>query len=388
MKVRYYRIRKGRGFWEPGAWAVAHDFPGSVPCGPDGPAAWAEAEKWNAKLDAVRLGAAPRPAARYQPGTLGHFWTMFRETDAWALLKPRTRDDYEARAWPIIEAWRPSPGEPRLADTLINRITPKLSERLHAQLHPVHNPASDLSWNEAHRVLKCWRALLTALVDYKIHQPPSAKGRVTNPAPKGRSVVWLHHEVERLAFFAAWRGFLGLSIAIRLAWDGMLAPVDVRSLKLAGWSNGPEGAEISTQRAKTSKRVRHAITPETAALVELYIAHLEDEGLRLLPDSTICRRPDGRAYLDKDALGDDFRLVRSMAFPGDERQFLDIRRSAATEARMGGADKDDIGKALANTLDESEALSDTYILAASRRVLEARKLGRDRMAARFGRQSA
>jgi hypothetical protein len=62
----------------------------------------------------------------------------------------------------------------RLGWTLVSEITPTLSERLHADLHPVHNEASDLSWSEAFRTLKCWRALLNALVAYRIHVPPAA----------------------------------------------------------------------------------------------------------------------------------------------------------------------------------------------------------------------
>jgi hypothetical protein len=95
----------------------------------------------------------------------------------------------------------------------------------------------------------------------------------------------------------------------------------------------------------------------------MYLVYLEEKGVQLLPGAPICRRQDGRPYLDKDSFGDDFRQVRTIAFPGDERQFLDIRRSAATEARMGGADRDDLGKAMANKIDDSDALFDTYVLA-------------------------
>lgn len=67
---------------------------------------------------------------------------------------------------------------------------------------------------------------------------------------------------------------------------------------------------------------------------------------------------------------------RALAFPGDDRQFLDLRRSAATEARRGGATRDDLGKAMANRIDASDALAATYLLDASERVNEARKAAR------------
>jgi hypothetical protein len=387
VKIRYYRIRNGRGFWEPGAWARQFDLPGSVSCGPHGPAAWRVAEEWNQRLDDARLGRAVAPPPKYPKGTLGDFWDLFRTTDAWQLAKPRTREDY-ARAWPNIEAWRPSERAERLGWTLASEITPTLSERLHADLHPVHNEASDLSWSEAFRTLKCWRALLNALVAYRIHVPPASIGRVTNPAPKGRESVWLHSEILHLAETAAASGFLGMAIAIRLAWDAMLAPVDARTLDLEGFAWGPSGGEIATRREKTAKRVRQVLERDTAERVQAYIAHLAASGVELFPSAPNVRRRDGAAYAGKDAFAEDFRYVRAAAFPGDTRQFLDIRRSAATEARMGGADRDDLGKAMANRIDDSDALFDTYVKAASQRVAEARQRGRDAMAAKFGRKSA
>lgn len=387
MRVRYYRVRKGRGYWEPGAHGAAFDFAKSVPCGPHGPAAWAIAEAWNKRLDAARRGEDPEQGPQYPRGTLGEFWERFRTTKAWELLAPRTREDY-ARVWPNIEAWSPAPGAPTLAHTLVNRLSPDLSERFHADLSPVHNEGAVLSWNEAHRTLKVWRALLNALVAYRIVPPPAPIGRVTNPAPKGRESVWLHAEILHLAEIAVRDGFLGMGIAIRLAWAAMLSPVDVRLLDLQGFTYSPQGGEVATRREKTAKRVRQVVDRETAALVQLYIASLAQRGVELFPGSPLVRRRDGLAYAGKDAFAEDFRYVRAAAFPGDERQFLDIRRSAATEARMGGADLRDLGKAMANRIDDSDALFDTYVLAASQRVLEARQAGRDAMAAKFGRKSA
>lgn len=379
VRVRYYRARNGNGFWEPGAFAVQFGLPGSQPCGPDGPDAWAKAEQWNARLDSARLPSPQAPASA--PGSLGAFYDLFRTTEAWKALEPRSREDYE-RAWPILSGWRETPAAPPLADLQVTAITAFLSERFHADIHPVHNEASSYSWNEAHRTLKIWRALLSAMAAYDVIAKAPI-GRVSNPQPKGREAVWLHDEVMRLALAATVIGAPGMAVAILLAWDAMLAPVDARSLPLSGWSNGPGGAEIATRRRKTAKRVRHAVTDLTAATVEGYLLTLEQRGVHLLPVSPIVRTPLGRAYQGKNYFAEDFRIVRAFAFPGDERQFLDIRRSAATEARMGGADRDDLGKAMANTIDDSDALYDTYVLSASRRVLDARIAGRERMKAKF-----
>ena len=62
VKIPYYTVRRnGRGFWEPKAHMRALGFY-SVPCGADGPDAWAIAEEWNRRWQAVRRGEAPSPA--------------------------------------------------------------------------------------------------------------------------------------------------------------------------------------------------------------------------------------------------------------------------------------------------------------------------------------
>ena len=170
-RIRYYVVKNGNAFWAPGKQALAFGFSASVPLGPAGEDAQKRAIGWNAKWDKRHDKAERRRT--YPPGTLGHFYEYFRNTTAWKIMEPRTREDYE-RAWPEIEA--------RFAKTVITRINADDSERFHADLHPAHNAKSDTSWNEAHRTLKIWRALLNAIVSYGF-RPSAPIGRVSNPAP-------------------------------------------------------------------------------------------------------------------------------------------------------------------------------------------------------------
>jgi len=363
-RIRYYRAKGGNAFWEPGKQAEVFGLPKSQPLGPAGTASQQRAIEWNAKLDAARKGE-DRPVRIFSEGSLGHFYAVFRTKTAWRLMEPRTREDYE-RAWPEIES--------RFGHEIVEDLNADHSERFHADIHPVHNSESVFSHNEAHRVLKVWRALLSAMEAYNIIDKAPI-GRVSNPAPKGRSALWRHDEVMTLAWVAAINGYGGMAGAIRAIWDAMLSPVDGRSLTLESWRAGVTATQIHTARTKTKKAVVAAITPHTAAIVDAYIATLP----QMLPTAPIFRQPNGRAY-SKDTFGDHFRIVRGLAFPGDNRQLLDLRRSAATEARLGGATKDDLGKAMANRVDASEALASTYLLTASETVLEARSRGRAKMA--------
>lgn len=355
-RIRYYIVKNGNAFWAPGRQADTFSFPRSQPLGPAGEDAKKRAIEWNAKWDKRHNKAPVRRA--YPQGTLGHFYEYFQTTTAWKIMEPRTREDYE-RAWPEIER--------RFGKTLFTKITADDSERFHAEIHPAHNPGSDFSHNEAHRTLKAWRALLNALVSYEL-RAMAPIGRVSNPAPKGRDGLWAHADVLTLSWAACCLGMPGMAVAVRLAWAGLLSPADVWTLPREGWRDGL----IAHERKKTGKRILVRVDAETTALVADYLATQPTQ----LPSAPLIRRANGGGYRSKDTFGDDFRAVRALAFPGDERQFLDLRRSAATEARRGGATRDDLGKAMANRIDASDALAATYLLDASERVNEARRVAR------------
>jgi hypothetical protein len=386
---RYYREVGGNAFWAPGKFADKYGIRRSVPLGPAGQDAKKAAIDWNAKLDRAREAArsgATSQLPMWRPGTLGSFYELhFKQTDAWALLAPRSREDYE-RAWPKIAE--------RFADTLVTRISPSDSERFHVDIHPKHPNRRDpkglqkLSWNEAHRTLKVWRTLLGALVDYRLIPAPPPVGRVSNPEPPGRKKVWLHEEVMALYWACAFAGLVGLALALRIAWDTMLSPIDVRELPMRAWKRTQDGGEVATSRAKTEASVFHAVTPETAELVEAYLVWLKRSGAVLGPDTKLIRRPDLKPYL-KNHFEKHFRLARTALFgPDDKRWFLDFRRSGATEARMGDASLEDLGKGMANTLAQSPELQSTYVVGASRRLLSARQGGRGAMKDKFGKSIA
>jgi hypothetical protein len=60
VKIPYYVVVKGRGYWRPHPRMRALGFQ-IVRCGADGPEAWAIAAEWNARWQAVRKGDAVAP---------------------------------------------------------------------------------------------------------------------------------------------------------------------------------------------------------------------------------------------------------------------------------------------------------------------------------------
>src|SRR5262249_48548952 len=60
VRIPYYVVVKGRGYWRPHPRMKVLGFQ-IVRCGPDGPDAWAIAQSWSEKWQAVRRGDAPPP---------------------------------------------------------------------------------------------------------------------------------------------------------------------------------------------------------------------------------------------------------------------------------------------------------------------------------------
>jgi hypothetical protein len=96
VKIPYYVVVKGRGYWRPHPRMRALGFC-IVRCGADGPDAWALADEWNRRWQAVRRGDVPAPilsvdhlsseqaeaARRYPAGSVGAAWQSYIRTDEW-----------------------------------------------------------------------------------------------------------------------------------------------------------------------------------------------------------------------------------------------------------------------------------------------------------------
>ena len=159
VKIPYYTARRnGRGFWEPKANMRALGFY-SVPCGADGPDAWAIAEEWNRRWQAVRRGEAPSPAmvaadnlspekseelTVYPPRSFGEAFRRYRRTEEWQAKATRTREDW----WRVWRRIKPVFGDcdPRTVSLEDISAWRKMIEET-------------VSLREAHRCVKIWRAM-------------------------------------------------------------------------------------------------------------------------------------------------------------------------------------------------------------------------------------
>jgi hypothetical protein len=368
-KLPYAPVKGDKRFWQPTPEMRAAGFL-PKPLGQDGPAAWAEADR----LYRAWLAAKAKQArvTDYPPGSFGAYYDRFRRTKAWARKAPRTREDYE-RAWKHLE--------PAFARKMLTAISAADVEDLQEDLE------RRVSANERHRTIKVLRALFAdAIVRLKLTMPSPALA-VRNPQPRGRSAIWLGAEIDHLVATADAEGYPAMALAIRIAWETLFSPVDVWTLARDRIKRDSEGVYLERTRTKTERQAYGSLSPATAEALARYIEGL---GFELLPDTQVLRQRNGSAYRSKDTFGDDFRAVRQVAFPGDKRQFLDIRRSGNVEADAAGADKATMAELLANSLADSRFLEETYTpatVAKAREVARQRETGRERLAAEIKRVS-
>lgn len=360
VKIRYYSVIKGRGYWQPTPAMRAAGFR-PVSCGPDGPAAWAIAHQQNAAWDAR---SSPKEAVvvptvlKWPKGSIGEAFTVYRATNEWAKKAVRTREDWE-RGWAYIS--------PAFGDCSPSAVTmPLISEWRQAI-------EDDKSLREAHRALKIWRALWRVMVALRYATGGDPSSAVRNTEPKGRSQTWSEGEAVRLVKRALRMEYLGLAAALACMWDGAVAPVDARSLTFGQLRRDSKGCWFELSRTKTGRDAVLTVSRRTARLLSWYLHErfgdaepmagvrlFQTKGYAPAPGSKGGRPRQGAAYT-RNSFSEDFRTVRTVEFPGDTRKMLDFRRSGSTEAVAGGVDGTVLSAKLANSLSESKKLEQTYV---------------------------
>lgn len=365
VKIANYAVVNGRGYWQAKAKMRALGFQ-SMPCGPDGPDAWAKAAALNAAWKRARQGLPAYAAAKgWARGSIGDAFDRFRRTQTWANKAPRTREDWERR-WkllaPVFGALDPSTLTFEDLDAFYWALV--ASKGVH----------------EAFHTLKVWRALWVVMASLGFCEASAdpSKG-IRRETPRGRKQVWREGEAVRLVKRSIRTGYLGLACCIAVAWDTQFSPVDVRQLSGAHLvdAEGRKGF-AGTTREKTGAAVIGTISARTERLVTAYVASL---GADQLPSAPLFRNRSGRAY-SKDTMGDDFRDVRALEFgDADDRTMMDMRRSGAVEASAGGVNPTHLAAKMGTTINSSAALQKTYLpvdAASVRGADDARRLGRRR----------
>jgi hypothetical protein len=353
-----------------------------VRCGADGPEAWAIAAEWNKRWQAVRKGDAPplvnldqlsreqaEAARRYPPGSVGAAFQVYIRTPEW------TARAYSARTkiwWPawfrIRDMW---------GDVAPDTITFEMMSRWRAGLEKKHGRGV------AHKTLRVWRTFWKVMRGMKVARTSDPSMGIRNRAPAPRWQRWSEGEAVRLVKTAWRRGYHGLACVVAVAWDTQFSPVDVRTLAARHRTTADGRLIFDRQadgRAKTGRAAIGTMSMRTERLVTAYLARLQ---IDLHPDAILFRNRSGTPYRE-DTLSDDFAALRTLAFPGDKRRLMDIRRSGVVEAIAGDAGPLGLSAKLANSIERSNTLHKTYApvdIEAVRSTDAARLKGRRRMRA-------
>lgn len=363
VKIPYYVVKKGRGYWQPTRSMREQGF-GSVRCGPDGPNAWEKADQLNRIWQLHRHGLQPTERQIWPRGSIGEAFARLKASGEWSRMEPRTREDWE-RGQRLIE--------PVFADLRPAQVT---------FLHLDEYYAAALAAkgrSEAYRAIKHWRRLWKKMVAMGYAPASDPSLAITRKTPPSRSAVWREREAAHLVKTAIRAGYLGLACIIAVAWDTQFSPVDVRSLRASNMKMR-RGRILfeALDRQKTGRAIIGTLSRPTERLLSTFMAAT---GWRADEDQPLFCNRSGSPY-SKDTLGDDFRAVRALAFPGDKRVLMDMRRSGAVEAAAGEVDPNALAAKMGSTINRSQQLQRTYQpvdLAAVRLADDARRRGRKRI---------
>lgn len=364
-RIPYSRVKKdGRRYFGPTPKMKAMGFE-ARPLGIEGPEARAEAWHLYEAFRTAKITGTTSAQKVYPIGSIGFAFERYRRTEAWAKKSAASRKKDWDWSWQFIE--------PIFGDVDPKTVQVENVERFRTYI------LQKRGHHTAHRVIKVWRALwkIMAAMQY-CERDGDPSLIIRNSAPKGRSTTWKPREIAAIVK-RAWREeFRGLAALLSVAYDTQLSPGDCRMLSPQDRFRDARGTFFETARGKTGRPIIGTLSRRSVRILDAYLKQL---GADLAPSAPIFRNRRGRPY-SSDTLGDDFRTIREMVFPGDTRNMLDIRRSGAVEAVAGDADPAAMAAKMGNTIDHNRFLQETYLpnkTATIRKVDEARRRGRQRL---------
>lgn len=149
--IPYFKIRKGRGYFELGKDRAARvGMKASYPLGSD----INSAKKSALDLHDEWLKKSGRPTLQpvkkiYKRGTVGHLYARFQLSEKWRRKKPATVKDWQDH-WPFIDE--------HLGHVQIDKVTPTMFEQFHMTMEREYG--TDKRW----RIVKIARALFNDAV--------------------------------------------------------------------------------------------------------------------------------------------------------------------------------------------------------------------------------
>lgn len=271
---------------------------------------WADAARYNARLDEARAEAA----GETQPfGSIPYIVARYQSSDRWALLRERTQHSYREKIR-HIEAWSKTNNHPH-----VKTIRPR---DVLTFLDVYNDRPSQKNHLRAMLSILMSEAVMLGLRD----DNPCGAIRLRTRRPKKAVTLWTRADVRHYQETAIDLGWMGGAILVRAMWETGCRPTDAPL-----WRKGehfletPEGPVIEYE---TSKVGVYACAPISNDLANL----IRNSGAMYLVTDRL-----GRVYQpvkDDNRLTADFRWLRGIAVRrgGRALQLRQLRHSAATDA--------------------------------------------------------
>jgi integrase len=287
-----------------------------------------EAERLNAELDAWRAG---RGEAIVEPGTLPWLIRLYRTTELYENLAPKTQRSYE-QGLALLEAWSKERSDPPIAGLQTRHVREMLAT--------IEKPAMR---HLAYRTLRLLLSFATA--EGHIERNPARGLRIKAPRP--REIYWTAPQVDAFLKAADGDGRTSLALAVHLAVNLGQREGDV--LRLA-WSQYQDGT-FTLRQHKTGRLVS---VPATGELGEALA-----DAPRLSP-TIVISETTGKPYLE-DHFRHEFARIRTLAGLPDSLRFMDLRRTAVVRLAEAGCSVPEIAAVTGHTIDRTARILEVYL---------------------------
>lgn len=331
LKIRHL-LRKGERFYfQPSKSMLAAGFKPEA-LGIDEAAAVARVKRFNDEWDGIRSKVAPEKAARGSMAWLIDGFQKSVEYQAWA---PKTRYEFD-RIVKIIGAAMPVANVAKI-------------ERRHVKgFH--RKEATAVSVDHANRCAKgLYKLFQHAIDEGVIKVNPASRLKLKTPPP--RSEVWEQDEVEGLIATAEAMGRASIGLAIRMAYDLGQSEIDVLTATWAQW----DGQAFFLKRRKTAWQTQKLIGFNVLPSLQSAFNAAPKGGVQIVI-SEETGRPYGKWNFIRLFAG-----IRARAGLPKEKQFRDLRRSAAVRLAEAGATTEEIVAVTGHSIDHGAAILETYI---------------------------
>lgn len=291
------------------------------------------AEHLNSQWDEIRLCRSDhRP--QETPGTFNALISSIQESSEYRDKKPRTKEEFDYAVGIAGEVFGP---------VQVSAITPDRCRRFYDKLRTqgsVHKAAKVAKWLR-YSLGFAERAGLIA-------SNPARSFKIRHPA--AREALWRPDQIRAVMAKAYEEGRPCVALAVQIAYDTALRQGDILALTWGQFADD----RLMVKQGKTGKALEVPISEETGRLIRISSATIP------LPTAPIIRGPHGRAY-KKDNFVHRFRDICRAAEVPDNLQFLDIRRTVATELAASGATAAEIAAATGHSIGRSQKILDTYV---------------------------